>query len=373
MTALGDILLRVLTTRVAWPIFITVGMLCAVSVFALECSSAPKLADRQQIWILVGCGVVLVSLLPHFHFLGRIGYFLYAATILLLIGVFLAPRVANTHRWFVLPGGIQLQPSELAKIAFVLALAWYLRYRKNLRTFSGLLIPFALAAVPFGLILIEPDLGTAMLFPLTLFAMLVAAGARLRHLAAIVLIAGFALPGAYPLLRPYQQQRVKSLVLEVIGKADEALHNGANMQPYRARIAIGAGGFSGLGDDAALHFRQRLVPYDYTDFIYAVVGGRWGFLGCITVVLMYLAFYVASIEIAASTRDNFGRLMVIGLSSMILFQGMINMYMTVGLGPVTGIALPFVSYGGSSLLASMLAAGLLLNVSIRRNFHSAAH
>jgi rod shape determining protein RodA len=203
--------------------------------------------------------------------------------------------------------------------------------------------------------------------------MLVAAGARLRHLTLIVLVGAFALPGAYPFLRPYQQQRIKSLVLLFIGKADASHRNGPGYQQDKSQVAIGAGGSMGMGDEATVHFRQGFVPYDYTDFIYAVVGGRWGFLGCITVVLMYLAFYVASIEIAASTRDNFGRLMVIGLSSMILFQGMINMYMTVGLGPVTGIALPFVSYGGSSLLASMLAAGLLLNVSIRRNFHSAAH
>jgi len=136
--------------------------------------------------------------------------------------------------------------------------------------------------------------------------------------------------------------------------------------------AIGSGGTTGKGTEAAQHFRQGILPEAYTDFVFAVVGAQWGLGGCLLILLMYLAFYMASIEIAASTRDNFGRLMVVGLASMILFQATINMYMTVGLGPVAGIALPFVSYGGSSLLASMLAAGLLLNVSVRRNFQSAA-
>ncbi len=380
MNILRDILLRVLTTRVAWPILITVGLLCTISLFALELSS-PVRADKQRLWLLIGSGVILISLLPHFHLLGRIAYALYGLTIFLLLGVLFAPDVngTNTHRWFTIPlgGGIQLQPSELAKIAFVLAMAWYLRYRKSVRTLPGLLIPFALALVPFALILIEPDLGTAMLFPMVLYAMLIAAGARLRHLVAIALIALFAMPGAYPFLKQYQQQRIKSLALsltlQITGRDDASHRNGPGFQQFQSQAAIGSGHVSGEGVEAAKHFRQGILPEAYTDFIFAVVGAQWGFLGCLLVILMYLAFYVASIEIAASTRDNFGRLLVIGLASMILFQASINMFMTVGLGPVTGIALPFVSYGGSSLLASMLAAGLLLNVSVRRNFHSAAH
>jgi len=304
--------------------------------------------------------------------LGRIAYVLYALAIVLLIGVFFAPEVVYTHRWYMLPGEIQFQPSELAKIAFVLSLAWYLRYRKSVRTLGGLVVPFALAIVPFALILKEPDLGTAMLFPLVLYAMLIAAGARLRHLLTIALVAAFIIPGSYPFLRPYQQQRVISFAKQMLGQDDPSHRAGAGYQQYQSKAAIGSGGTTGKGDEAAQHFRQGILPEAYTDFVFAVVGAQWGLAGCLLILLMYLAFYMASIEIAASARDNFGRLMVVGLASMILFQATVNMYMTVGLGPVAGIALPFVSYGGSSLLTSMLAAGLLLNVSVRRNFQSAA-
>jgi cell division protein FtsW (lipid II flippase) len=365
MTALRPLLLRVLTTRVAWPILITIALLCTASLFALQTSS-PVRAEKQKIWLLVGAAVILVSLLPHFHVLGRIAYALYGVTIFLLIAVFAAPEVAYTHRWFVLPGDVQFQPSELAKIAFVLALAWYLRHKKNIRSLDGLVVPFLLALAPFGLILIEPDLGTALLFPLVLYAMLIAAGARLRHLIAIALVALLAMPGAYPFLKPYQQQRLKSMVLQVMGKADDTHRNGPGFQQFQSITAIGAGGVTGQGQEAAQHFRQGILPEAYTDFIFAVVGAQWGFLGCLLIQLMYLAFFTAAVEIAASTKDHFGRLLVVGLAAMILFQATINMYMTTGLGPVTGIALPFVSYGGSSLLASLLAAGILVIVSFRR-------
>src|SRR5437868_3334123 len=117
MKALRDILYRVLTTRVAWPILITLGLLCTASLFALELSS-PERADKQRLWILIGSGVILVALLPHYNLLGRIAFSLYGFTIFLLVAVFFAPEVAYTHRWFILPGGTQLQPSELAKISF---------------------------------------------------------------------------------------------------------------------------------------------------------------------------------------------------------------------------------------------------------------
>jgi cell division protein FtsW (lipid II flippase) len=355
------ILLRVLTTRAAWPILICVGLLCTFSLYALELAS-PERADMQKIWLLIGAGVFLITLLPHYNLLGRLAYALYGLSIFLLVAVFFAPEVAYTHRWFVLPGGTQLQPSELAKIAFVLALAWYLRHAKNIRTLEGLIIPFALAIVPFTLILIEPDLGTAMLFPLVLYALLLAAGARMRHLVVIALVAILAMPGAFPLLLPYQQARIKTLLTAVMHKNDDLPPTQQNL----SQIVISSGGATGQGADGALPIKRGLVWAAYTDFIFAVIGAEWGFLGCILVVIFYIGFFATSVEIAGSTRDRYGSLLVIGLACMILFQATMNLNMTVGIIPVVGVALPFVSYGGSSLLASLLAAGLLLNVSVRR-------
>lgn len=367
---LRDILFKVLTTHAAWPILICIALLCTASIFALELSS-PDRADRQKLFVLAGAAVLLLALLPNFLVIGRAAYVLYALSILLLFAVLFAPVVAYTHRWFVLPGNFQFQPSELAKITFVLAMASYLRYRRNIRQITGLLGPFLIMLVPFVSILIEPDLGTAMLFPLVLYAMLIAAGARLRHLLIVTLVAIITLPGVYPLLQTYQQKRIQSIVLRITGRQDSTRLKGEDYQQYMSEIAIGAGGLTG-SDEAVRLIQQNVLPEAHTDFIFAIVGARWGLLGCALVIAMYLAFLASGIEIAATSRDPFGRLIVVGLSSLILFQAMINIAMTIGLGPVVGIALPFLSYGGSSLLTSMLAAGLLLNVSVRRNTKSVA-
>lgn len=369
MFPLKKILLRVLTTRSAWPVLVCVGLLCAVSLLALDLAS-PERADKQRLWLLIGSGVVFLALLPSYNLLGRLAIAFYGLTLLLLVAVFFAPEVQYTHRWFVLPiggpGGTQLQPSELAKISFIMLLAWYLKYAKNVDTLEGLLLPFALAIVPAGLILVEPDLGTALLFPLVLYAMLLAAGARMRHLMVIALVAVLAMPGAYPFLRPYQQERIRSLALTVMGHADEAHRSGPGYQAYQSQLAISSGGLTGQGAAGARAISQML-PEAYTDFIYAVVGAAWGLLGCGLVILLYLGLFGAAMEIAASTRDLYGRLLVVGLACTLLFQATMNLLMTVHIMPVVGVALPFVSYGGSSLLTSLLAAGLLLNVSIRRN------
>ncbi len=375
MKTLRAILLRLLTTRVAWPIVITIAFLSAASLRALALSS-PERADRQQIHILVGTLTLLLALIPNFQAIGRVAYAIFGIVLVMLIAVLFAPAVAYTHRWFVLPGGVQLQPSEFAKLAFILAIAWWLRHRKNLREMEGLAIPFLLALIPFGLVLVEPDLGTALLFPLILYAMLIAAGARFRHLLVIALILPLAGWGAFPFLRDYQKDRLYSLGRRVFHvdtqRAGDANQRDNDRQQNISVMTIGSGALTGEGSQGAGYIRQGVLPEAYTDFVFAIIGIQWGFVGCLLILVLYLAFFAAALEIAASTRDKFGRLLVVGLASMILFQALINIAMTVALGPVVGIELPFVSYGGSSLLTNFLAAGLILNVSVRRNVRSSA-
>ncbi len=375
MKKFREIFLRLLTTRVAWPIVITIGLLCTASILALEMSS-PERADRQKIHIAIGFGVMLLTVVPHFQSIGRTAYGMMIAAILLLVAVFWTEPINFSRRWFQLTSSVQFQPSELAKIAFVLSMAWYLRYRKDIQTLSGLVVPFLMMVVPFVLILGEPDLGTALLFPCVLYAMLLAAGARMRHLIAIALVVVLAAPGAFPLLKPYQQERIKTLVRHWWNPEGDQENSVAarkamstDFQQLRSVAAIGSGGVWGLGAQGAQYVRQ--VPEAYTDFVFVIVGAQWGLMGCLAVLVLYLCFFAASIEIAGSTKDSFGRLVVVGVAAMVLVQAVINIAMTIALAPVVGIALPFVSYGGSSLLTNMLAAGLMLNVSIRRGMHSA--
>jgi rod shape determining protein RodA len=375
LTERAKLLARLLTTRVAWPLMISIGLLCAASVVALK-MSAPEKAQTQQVHIVLGSILMLATVCINYQWIGRFSFVALFGVVVLLVAVLFTNPINGSRRWFLVPGStVQVQPSELAKMAFVLTLAWYLRHRKNNRQLLGLVGPFLIMLVPMGLILIEPDLGTALLFPPTLYAMLIAAGVRLRHLLLITLIVVCALPGLFPLLRPYQQQRIVDMIdrskTMLAEHPDSAMDTrqairGSQFQQHQSEVAIGSGGMWGQGLEGGDHIRRGILPEAYTDFIFAVVGTQWGFAGCTIILLLYLAFFGASLEIAGSTKEPFGRLVVVGLSSMILFQAIINIAMTCGLCPVVGIALPFISYGGSSLIANMIAAGVLLNVSVRR-------
>ena len=386
----GKILLQLLTTRVAWPVLVSVGLLCMTSVLAINVafpekadrpqvevgtqSAAPQavavaahggIARKQQLYIGLGVGVLLLALVPHYQWIGRLSYGVFGAALVMLVIVLFTEPINGSRRWFSLGKAFQLQPSELTKLAYVLVMAWFLRYRKDIREFYGLILPICITALPCALIIVEPDIGTALLFPLALFAMLIAAGARLRHMAFLAMVVAVALPTYYTTLMPqYAKNRIIAMMPSAQNDARHFL--GIGYHAYMAKVAMGSGGLAGEASEGSYNIQHGLLPEAHTDFIYACIGAEWGFVGCVLVMLLYLAFFAAATEIAASTKDPFGRLLAIGIASMITCQALINMAMTMGLGPVVGIALPFVSYGGSSLLTNMLAAGILLNISVRR-------
>ncbi len=271
-------------------------------------------------------------------------------------------------------GPISLEPAELMKIAFVMVLARYLRYRNNYRTLPGLLPPFALALVPLVLILKQPDLGMAMLFLPVLFSMLFVAGARIKHLALIVGAGLLFAPVVWlsgvksvPVLRhfpeiikPYQRERMQAF----LDADNPAERQRKAYQTYRAMVAFASGGLAGKGF-GVIPVGQS-VPEAHNDMIFALIGEQFGFFGAAVMIGAYLILFAAGIEIAAATREPFGRLLAVGIVATLACQSFINLAVCTGLMPVTGITLPFVSYGGSSMLASFMAAGLLLNVGQNR-------
>jgi len=362
---ISEIVRRLFGTRAAWPMLLAIALLCTAGVMAINIVN-PPLASDQQRRIAIGGLCLFLVLVPHYQWIARLGFPIFAAVLILLVAVLFTARINGAKRWFAVFGGPQLQPSELAKIAFIFALAWYLRYRKDVRTWGGLVIPFAMMIVPCVLVLAEPDLGTALLFPAILYAMLIAAGARLRQLAIIAIIALGLFSFAYGHLKDYQKRRVESWMQLINAAPDSPPQQGDGYQQMQSMIAIGSGGW--LGNAASRHnIAKGMLPEAHTDFIFAVIGSQWGFVGCGIVLLMYIGFLGAAMEIAASTKEPFGRMLVVGLATLVLWQAAINVAMTIALGPVVGIELPFVSYGGSAMLANMIAAGLMLNVSIRRN------
>ncbi|MHC5038792.1 MAG: rod shape-determining protein RodA [Planctomycetota bacterium] len=320
---------------------------------------------RQLLWIAVGIGVYFASAIPSYLKISRWTWILYGAGIAGLVAVFAVGTVINGSRRWILLGPIQVQPSEFAKLAVVLGLAKYLMYRRNLDTWWKLLPPFLIVAVPLVLILKEPDLGTSLLLVPVLGAMLIVSGASKRHLAiAAALGLGLAVFSYFFLLKEYQVKRVHAFLYQ--GSYSRSQKIGEAYQLIQSKIAMGSGGWTGKGWCGGTQNMLNFTPFRHTDFIFAVVGEEWGFVGASAMLLLYLLIFALSLSAASRTREPFGRLLVTGLVTLLAVQVCINVGMALGLAPITGLTLPFVSYGGSSMVSSFAAIGLIANVASRR-------
>lgn len=325
---------------------------------------------KQLIFLAIGLGAAALVAFPHYRVVRHIAWPAMWLALALLVFL-LIPAVPawivkprNGARAWIDVGPVDLQPSEVAKIAFVLVMADYLRYRSNHRTLSGLLPIGVLTFIPVGLIMLEPDFGTAVIFLPTIFAMLLAAGAKIKHLAAVVLIGAAAGPAAYPLLKPYQQQRILTLIAVARGDKDAARDTA--YQSFTAITLAGAGEVTGFPDAKARKLLQYYwLPERHNDMVFAVVVARFGLIGALCVLALFLAWFAGALLTAALCRDPFGRLVVVGCTAAIATQMVINICMNIGLVPIVGITLPFVSYGGSSMFTCWNMTGLVFSIAAR--------
>lgn len=325
---------------------------------------------KQLVFLFIGLLAAAVIALPHYRFVRFFAWPLMWVMVGFLIFLLLpfvpssivAPR--NGARAWINFGFTDFQPAEIAKIAFVLVVADYLRFRQNHRTLLGLIPPGLIAAVPIGLIMLQPDLGTAMLFVPALFAMLLAAGARIQHLAAVVLIAILAAPVAYPLLKPHQKARIVGMI-NMMGDPTKGADD-INYQSLTAQTLAGAGQLTGVPDARArVLIRYNRLPERHNDMILAVLMTRFGMLGALGLLFLYAVWFAGAYLSAALCKDAFARLTVVGCCAIMGTQIFINMAMTLGILPIIGITLPFVSYGGSSMLTVWIMTGLVMNIAMR--------
>lgn len=273
---------------------------------------------------------------------------------LLLAVLFGGTSVNGASRW-IGPSSIQLQPSELAKVALILYAADLLARRpKRARTLEGLMPLLLVVGVATLLVVAEPDLGTAMVIAFAIAATLVAAGMRIRDLAMIAAaLAFFGL--LMTVIEPYRMARLTGF----LNPGADA--SGAGFQAAQAKIALGSGGIFGVGIGNGVQ-KAYYLPEAHTDMISAVIGEELGMVGILGVVGLFSLFGYAGLQVAKKAKDNYGKLLVAGLTSLVLVQATINLFAVMGLAPLTGVPLPFVSYGNSSLLATLFAVGLILNV-----------
>lgn len=361
----------------AWLTVLASLGLSLVGLYAIDVASTVEPTDgvssyvkKQAVFLAVGLVAATVMALPHHRLIRMIAWPMMWAVLALLVFLLLPfvptwlvkPR--NGARAWIDLGPVVFQPGEVAKIAYVLVLAEYFRYRKNHRTVLGLAPPALITLAPVGLITLEPDLGTAMLFIPCLFAMLVAAGARLKHLAIIVLVGILAGPAAYPMLKPHQKERIAGLINMIQGSPEGA--DDINYQPLTAVRLVGAGQINGMPDEksrAVVHFNH--LPERHNDMIFAVIVNRFGLIGGLGMLGLYGLWFLGALLTAATCKDPFGRLVVVGVSAIIAAQMFINVGMNLGLLPIIGLTLPFVSYGGTSLLTVWMMTGLVVNVAMR--------
>jgi len=274
-------------------------------------------------------------------------------------------EVNGAQAWIPLPGGFQIQPAELAKISIIVGMSMLLseyRHENDEPTNRDVLQALLIAALPVGLILLQPDMGTVFIISISVVAMIGASGAPTRWVVGILLVALLGGFGATKLgvIKEYQVKRLQSFV------DPNADSQGAGYQLRQARITVGSGGFLGTGLFDGPQTSGRFVPAQQTDFIFTVAGEQLGFLGSGFILLLYLTIFMRAFAIARRSTDAFGRLVCVGVLSWFAFHTFENIGMTLVLMPMTGVPLPFMSYGGSSMFANLIGFGLLQNVYARQ-------
>ena len=316
--------------------------------------------QRQGISIIID--IALAAFLMNFDYkiLQRYGNHFYVFNLVLLVLVMLVGQTAlGAQRWIAL-GPISIQPSEFSKLIMIIALAAMIEKRDKIDSIVDLVPVAAYVGVPFLLVLKQPDLGTSLVFLAIFFGMVFAAGIRLRLLFGIFATGLAAMPVLWHFLKDYQKMRIMVFMDPNVDPL------GAGYHIIQSKIAIGSGMLFGKGLFGGTQSQLNFLPENHTDFIFSVVGEELGFVGCTVLLLLYLIVLWRGIRIAQNASDTFGRLLAVGITSMIAFHVLVNVGMTMGIMPVTGIPLPLMSYGVSSLTTNIMAIAILLNIQLRR-------
>ncbi len=317
----------------------------------------------QIIAFIIGIIVTVFTMSIDYNNLGEMYKSIYVLSILLLLSVYIPGLgiVRGGARSWINLGPIDLQTSEIAKLGFILSFAKYIESKyDNLNTLKDLMGP-VLFISPFILLLLkQPDLGSALVFVIIAFGILFVAKINMKIVLYSLLTGVLSLPLVYRLLESHQRQRIDAF----LNPSDPSLPG--NYHVLQSKITIGSGKLFGKGIFKGRYHRLDYLPVQETDFIYAVLGEELGFIGGSILLGLYFIFLTKMIKISKNSKDIYGSLIVIGVTFMFAFQIIENIGMTMGIMPVTGVTLPFMSYGGSSLITSMIALGLVLNVSMRR-------
>ncbi len=337
-------------------------------------SSDPFFYLKKQVFIIF-LGLALAILIVRYDYtqFRRFSPILYGISILLLLTVLIwGTEIRGTTGWIGLGSLPMVQPAEFTKVLLILAFAEFLNRRKGeLDTLSDMLPCFLFMGIPFLLIIFQPDLGTALVYIAITLVMMFAAGANSKVLIQVIAVAVFLialclyLHFQFGMWLPLEDYQLKRLTIFLDPYNDGQGGRGMGWNTIQSLVAIGSGGLTGKGLFQGTQVQLNFLPEHHTDFIYAVIGEELGFLGAAFVIICYGILLIRAIIIASNSKELFGSLLVLGITAMWLFHVFESIGMSIGLMPITGIPLPFLSYGGSSMLANLIAVGLILSVNVR--------
>jgi len=353
-----------------WGLFLLTCALLAVGVAFIHSASYKIVtgtyagyASKQLVWVGLAFGLFFGLLVIDYRTIGKLSPYLYIANLAGLAAVFvLGVSINGSQRWIPF-GSIRIQPSEFMKLVVIIVLAKYAAKFREMKNFRNLVIPGILCLIPMAMIAKQPDMGTTLVFVPLFFTIMFAGGARFKHLALIALV-GIALTPVlwFGVLKDYQKGRL----LAFINPESSEYRLSEGYQLIQSKVAVGSGGLTGKGWGMGTQNTHEMLPERHTDFVFSVVGEEWGFAGCVFVLGLLFGIMMLCLDVAYSTGDRFGRYLAVGVAVFIFVQTLVNVSMTIGLMPITGLTLPFVSYGGSSLMPSMAGIALVINVGMRR-------
>lgn len=358
---------RKLFKNIDWTILVCTILLLIIGLIALYSATIGSELEgfkKQITWILISIPIFLVAIYIDYKSLARFSVVLYVISIILLIAVLLTSAINGATSWFSI-GPVSIQPGEIAKIAVILFLAVNIekigkKSKRDINKPLNLLKILGIVLLPIGLIVLQPDYGTAMSYVFALVCMLFVAGIDKKYIIVSFLILVITLPLLYFFVLP---EHAKARIEVYLNPYSDPRGDGYNI--IQSKIAIGAGRLLGLG---FLNGTQTHLGFLYpksTDFIFSVIGEEMGFIACSIIIVIYVILLTKAIKVAKRAKDDLGSYIAIGIVGMLLFHVLENIGMTMGLLPITGIPLPFISYGGSSMITNMIAIGLLLNISGR--------
>lgn len=359
---------RRLLTHFDWVLLLTVTLLAGIGIVNLYSATsgwnflATPIYLKQLVWFFGGLMMVLLISCFDYRHLEHFSIHSYMVTIgLLVIVLLLGKTTMGATRWIDL-GPLNLQPSEVIKIVMIMLLARIFGRTAHPLGYSlpELWQPTLLLALPLLLILKQPDLGTAMMLLFIALSMLLFAGLRRSALLGLLAIGTSAAVAGWFLLHEYQKARIKTFL------NPEADPLGAGYHIIQSKIAVGSGGFLGKGYLSGTQSQLSFLPERHTDFAFSVFAEEWGFAGCSLLLLLYLFLIIWGIYISRRAADRFGMFLAMGVTAMIFWHIVVNLGMVIGLLPVVGVPLPLFSYGGTSMVTTMVGIGLLLSVSMRR-------